>query len=70
MRTLREVREATGLTEHQLAAMVAVATGTLAAWERGHGRPNTRQVGQLALVLGVTPDRVLAALPPPPTGLQ
>ncbi len=70
MQTLREVREATGLTEHQLATMVAVATGTLAAWERGHGRPNTRQVGQLALALGVTPDGVLAALHPPPTGPQ
>jgi transcriptional regulator with XRE-family HTH domain len=70
MRTLRDVREATGLTEHQLAAMVAVSTGMLAAWERGHGRPDTRQVGQLALALGVTPDGVLAALHPPPTGSQ
>ena len=70
MRTLREVREATGLTEHQLAGMVAVAAGTLGAWERGHGRPTARQVGQLALALGVTPDGVLAALPPSPTGPQ
>jgi transcriptional regulator with XRE-family HTH domain len=70
MQTLREVREATGLTELQVAAMVAVTTGTLAAWERGHGRPTTRQVGQLALALGVTPDGVLAALYPPPTGSE
>jgi len=66
MRTLRAVREATGLTEHQVAAMVAVTTGTLTARERGHGRPTTRQVGQLALALGVAPDGVLAALHPPP----
>ena len=70
MRTLRNVREAAGLTERQLAGMVAVTMGTLTAWERGHGRPNAQQVGQLALALGVTPDGVLAALLPPPPGSQ
>jgi transcriptional regulator with XRE-family HTH domain len=68
MRTLRELREATGLTGGQLASMIAVTAGTLASWERGHGRPNTRQVGQLALALGVTPAGVLAVLLPPPKG--
>jgi transcriptional regulator with XRE-family HTH domain len=70
MRTLCELREATGLTGGQLASMIAVSAGTLASWERGQAWPDTRQVGQLALALGVTPVVVLATLLPQPPAPQ
>jgi DNA-binding XRE family transcriptional regulator len=62
---LRVLREAVGLTAPQLAAKVGVPIGTVGAWERGAAFPEARQVGQLAQALGVAPEAVRAALPPP-----
>lgn len=62
---LRTLREAVGLTAPQLAAKVGVPIGTVGAWERGTAFPEARQVGQLAQALGVAPEAVRAALPPP-----
>ncbi len=62
MATLREWRETAELTVEQLAGAVGVPAGTVAAWEAGRATPETHQVGQLALALGVTPAVVEAAL--------
>lgn len=62
---LRALREAVGLTAPQLAAKVGVPIGTVGDWERGAAFPEARQVGQLAQALGVAPEAVRAALPPP-----
>ena len=65
MRTLQMLRKAAGLTQLQLAARLAVTPGTIYNWERGKGEPRARQIAQLAEVLRVSADEVLAALPDP-----
>jgi transcriptional regulator with XRE-family HTH domain len=62
MRDLRELREAAGLTAEQLAEKVGVGPRAVVGWERGARVPTPRQVGQLALALGTTPEAVQAAL--------
>jgi transcriptional regulator with XRE-family HTH domain len=65
MAMLRELREAAGLTDTELAAKVGVPAGTVRGWEGGGAAPDARDVGLLALALGVTPKEVRAALLPP-----
>ena len=62
MATLKELREAAYITQEQLAAQVGVKADQIAAWERGAEQPPTREIGLLALALGVTPSRVQEAL--------
>jgi len=62
MATLEELREATGMTQGQLAAKLAVPPTQGAAWERGTERPTTREIGLLALALGMKPPQVQDAL--------
>ena len=62
MATLEELREATGMTQEQLAAKLAVPSGRITAWESGAQVPTRMQRGLLALALGVTPEAVRAAL--------
>ena len=59
--SLRELREAVGLTAGQLAAKVGVPVATVGAWERGAATPEARQLGRLAQALGVAPEAVRAA---------
>jgi transcriptional regulator with XRE-family HTH domain len=63
MATLKELREAAGLTQLQLSARLGVTPGTVYNWERGQGEPKASQVAQLAQVLGVTADDVIQGLP-------
>ena len=63
MATLRELREAAGLTVEQLAAKAGATARVVVAWEAGTAPPTPHQVGLLALALGVTPQTVQAALP-------
>ena len=62
MRTLRALREATGLTERQLARKVLVRPEQIMAWERGTAAPVGREVGWLALAVGASPAGIRAAL--------
>jgi transcriptional regulator with XRE-family HTH domain len=62
MATVRAWREASGMTAEQLASEVGVPAGVVAAWEEGRAAPETHQVGQLALALGVTPEELRAAV--------
>ena len=63
MATLKELREAAGLTQLQLSARLGVTPGTVYNWERGQGEPKASQVAALARVLGVTADEVIEGLP-------
>jgi transcriptional regulator with XRE-family HTH domain len=53
MPTIRDLREATGLTQAELANRLEVATATLRNWERGMHRPKGRNLARLATALGV-----------------
>ncbi len=63
VRTMSELRKAKELTQMQLASLLNVTTGTVYNWERGRAEPKARQIVQLAAILGMTADEVLAALP-------
>ena len=62
MATLRGLREAADMTQEQLATKVGVKPARIADWERGAEQPETREIGLLALALGVTPPRLQEAL--------
>ena len=62
MRTLRELREAAGLTQLELANRLGVTPGTIYNWERGRGEPRARQSLELALILNASPAAVLEAV--------
>jgi transcriptional regulator with XRE-family HTH domain len=62
MRTLRELREAAGLTQLALANRLEVTPGTVYNWERGRGEPRASQVAPLADALGVSRDEALEAI--------
>jgi transcriptional regulator with XRE-family HTH domain len=57
---LRELREAAGLTQYQLADAVGCHVMTIVRLEKGEGRPNAATLGQLASALGVTPAELVA----------
>lgn len=58
MRTIRELREAAGLTQFQLAVAVGVQPQTVGAWERGQKQPSGLHLQAVARVLGVSADDV------------
>jgi transcriptional regulator with XRE-family HTH domain len=62
MSALVRLREAAGLTVEQLAAKAGATPARVSAWERGAEVPTTREVGLLALALGVAPAAVQDAL--------
>lgn len=58
MRTIRELREATGLTQRELAAKLDVTVTTVSGWERRAHGPTALQLRKLALLLGVSMDDI------------
>jgi DNA-binding transcriptional regulator YiaG len=62
VRTLRELRAATGLDRAALARKAEVTPRTLRRWETGETQPRGWRVAMLALALGVTPAEIQAAL--------
>ncbi len=62
MRTLRDLREAVGLTQLEVAMRLGVVPGTVFNWERGRGEPRASQIQPLARILSVSTDELLAAL--------
>lgn len=66
---LRELREAAGLTQLQLAEHVGVQRLSIARWETGYMEPSWSNVLALAAALGVTPDAFMQEpAPRDPTG--
>ena len=58
MRTIRELREARGLTRLQLAVKIGVTPGTIYNWERGTNEPKATQFRGLAESLGVPMEHI------------
>ncbi|MGI8426060.1 MAG: helix-turn-helix domain-containing protein [Actinomycetota bacterium] len=64
MPTLQELRLKKNLTQTQVARALNIADGTVSLWERGLARPEIETGGELAKLLDVTADELIAALPP------
>lgn len=64
-RRLREVREARGLSQEELARLVLLSTDALARFERG-SEPKAGVLADLARVLGVSSDLLLGVSPDAP----
>ena len=59
MQTIRELREAAGLTQLELAYRLGVTPATVSLWERRRVEPKASQVRALALLLGVSMDDIV-----------
>jgi transcriptional regulator with XRE-family HTH domain len=55
---VRRLREARGLSQHELAVLLRVAVGTVARWERGAVTPTGRNRMRLAKRLGVEVEQL------------
>lgn len=58
MQTIRELREAAGLTQAQLAARLDVTPSSVYAWEAGKSEPRATQLRALARLFGVRMDDI------------
>jgi transcriptional regulator with XRE-family HTH domain len=63
MRTIRELREARGWTQLELATRLGVTPSTVYNWERGRHEPRAGQLREMARLFGVGMDDVAPALP-------
>ena len=66
--TLRDAREAMGLTQSDLASLVGVTRQSIAAYERGTGNPRLSHWLRLCDVLELDAHRTEAATPQPVRG--
>lgn len=60
------LREAAGLTQHQLADRIKVHQTNIAFWERSDKAPRGEVLPDLATQLGVTVDELFGAVPAKP----
>ena len=58
MKTIRELREARGWTQLQLAYKLGVTPATVSNWERGVFEPKAGQLRALARAFGVSMDEI------------
>lgn len=58
MKTIRELREAAGLTQLELAYRVEVTPSTVSNWERGIFEPKVSQLRRVAQLFGVSMDDI------------
>ncbi len=54
MKTIKQLREAKGWTQVELANKLSVAPSTIYNWERGRFEPRLKQLRDLARALGVS----------------
>ncbi|MEZ5817273.1 MAG: helix-turn-helix domain-containing protein [Hyphomicrobiaceae bacterium] len=59
-RKLRELREAAGLSQGKLAALVGVSRNAVSQWEADQTQPSTRRLVSVAQALGVPVDRLVS----------
>jgi transcriptional regulator with XRE-family HTH domain len=57
--TIRELREAWGWTQAELANRVEVSESTVYAWENGRAQPTRAHLAKLAEALGVAPAQLM-----------
>ncbi len=70
---IREAREACGLSQAKLAALIDVSPATVYRWETGRSEPPIGSAGQMARALGVALDSLYvheqdASTPAEPAG--
>ncbi len=58
MKTIRQLREAQGWTQLELAYRLEVTPGTVYAWESGRSEPKVSQLRALARLFGVSSDTI------------
>ncbi len=58
MKTIRQLREARGWTQHDLAERLGVDAGSISTWERGASRPRLKHLLGLAQLFGVSIDEI------------
>jgi putative transcriptional regulator len=58
MKTIKELREAAGWTQLELAVKIGVTPTTISAWERGMYEPRASQLRALAEAFGVRMDEI------------
>ena len=65
MKTLRELREASGLTQFEVAQKLGVTITTVYNWERGTAEPLGRHLLALARLYAVSPFTITLPDPKP-----
>jgi HTH-type transcriptional regulator/antitoxin HipB len=58
MKTIRQLREAAGMTQLELAVQVGVTPSAVYNWERGRNEPKAMQLRALARAFGVSMDEI------------
>lgn len=58
MKTIRELRVETGLTQAQLAAALDCTPSTVYNWERGRNEPKASQLKAMAILFDVSMDEI------------
>ena len=58
MKTIRDLREAAGMTQFELAVRVGVTPSAVYNWERGRNEPKATQLRGLARAFGVPMDEI------------
>ncbi|GEM_PF-806452 len=58
-KTLRQLREASGLTQFQVAQQLEVTITTVSSWEREASEPSGRHLQKLARLYGISPFDIL-----------
>lgn len=53
MQTIREARQAKGITQDQLAKMLGITQGAVAQWENGLTHPSFEMLPKVAEALGI-----------------
>ena len=64
MEGLRNIRQANGLTQTELAEQMGVTQSLVAMWERGAVLPSAEKLPRLADLLGCTIDALYGREPP------
>src|SRR5579872_5340247 len=61
-RTLKDLRQAARLTQHDLAVAVGALDAQVSGWETGRAKPSLKYIRPLATALSVSTDEVLDAI--------
>lgn len=59
MTRIREIREAVGMSQGELARRMGVTQGAVSQWENGSTNPEITKLTQLAQILQTTVDELL-----------
>ena len=64
-KTLRQLREAAGLTQLEVAVRLGVTITTVYNWERGAAEPSARNLLEIARLFNVSPFDIILPEPKP-----